>query len=108
MNSPETSEKPQAINYALANASDLLFDKMNDAVFAESSRFASEAIHAFRTVTSLTLEESITSRFSNLCHGHVSEAYRKSRWVSIVLGFADSATLGCQAVILYYGGRLLN
>ncbi|KAM3427596.1 hypothetical protein NHJ13734_008925 [Beauveria thailandica] len=86
---------------------DLLFDKMNDAVFAESSRFASEAIDAFRTVTSLTLEQSITSRFSNLCHSHVSEAYRKSRWVSIVLGFADSATLGCQAVIFYYGGRLL-
>ncbi|KAM3458663.1 hypothetical protein MY3296_000421 [Beauveria thailandica] len=86
---------------------DLLFDKMNDAVFAESSRFSSEAIDAFRTVTSLTLEQSITSRFSNLCHSHVSEAYRKSRWVSIVLGFADSATLGCQAVIFYYGGRLL-
>ncbi|TQV89939.1 lipid A export ATP-binding/permease protein msbA [Cordyceps javanica] len=86
---------------------DLLFDKMNDAVFAESSQFASEAIGAFRTVSSLTLEESITCRFRKLCHGHIAEAYRKSRWVSIVLGFADSATLGCQAVIFYYGGRLL-
>ncbi|RSL98845.1 hypothetical protein CEP52_010116 [Fusarium oligoseptatum] len=71
---------------------ELLFEKMNDEVFAESSQFASEAINAFRT----------------LCHGHVSSAFKKARWVSIILGFSDSATLGCQALIFYYGGRLLT
>ncbi|PLB49976.1 P-loop containing nucleoside triphosphate hydrolase protein [Aspergillus steynii IBT 23096] len=84
------------------------FESMNDAVFAESSQFASEAIGAFRTVTSLTLEESILDRFEKLCHGHVASAYKKARWVSIVLGFSESTNLGCQALIFYYGGRLLT
>ncbi|RSL61962.1 hypothetical protein CEP54_006005 [Fusarium duplospermum] len=87
---------------------ELLFEKMNDEVFAESSQFASEAINAFRTVSSLTLEDSISARFENLCNGHVSSAFKKARWVSIILGFSDSATLGCQALIFYYGGRLLT
>lgn len=86
---------------------ELLFEKMNDEVFAESSHFASEAIGAFRTVTSLTLEDSISTRFEELCHGHVVAAYKKARWVSVILGFSDSATLACQALIFYYGGRLL-
>ncbi|KAH7211547.1 P-loop containing nucleoside triphosphate hydrolase protein [Fusarium oxysporum] len=87
---------------------ELQFEKMNDEVFAESSQFASEAINAFRTVSSLTLEDSISARFEKLCHGHVSSAFEKARWVSIILGFSDSATLGCQALIFYYGGRLLT
>ncbi|KAH7271030.1 P-loop containing nucleoside triphosphate hydrolase protein [Fusarium solani] len=87
---------------------ELQFEKMNDEVFAESSQFASEAINAFRTVSSLTLEDSISARFEKLCLGHVSSAFKKARWVSIILGFSDSATLGCQALIFYYGGRLLT
>ncbi|KAI8721787.1 hypothetical protein NCS52_00321200 [Fusarium sp. LHS14.1] len=87
---------------------ELQFEKLNDEVFAESSQFASEAINAFRTVSSLTLEDSISARFEKLCHGHVSSAFKKARWVSIILGFSDSATLGCQALIFYYCGRLLT
>jgi ATP-binding cassette, subfamily B (MDR/TAP), member 1 len=87
---------------------ELQFEKMNNEVFAESSKFASESIGAFRTVTSLTLEEPICDRFDRLCSGHVHEAYKKARWVSVLFGFADSATLACQALIFYYGGRLLT
>ena len=87
---------------------ELQFESMNDAVFAESSQFASEAIGAFRTVTSLTLENSIVDRFDRLCHGHVVSAYKKARWVSVILGFSESTNLGCQALIFYYGGRLLT
>lgn len=86
---------------------ELLFEKLNDEVFAESSQFASEALGAFRTVASLSLEDSILTRFEQLCHGHVVAAYKKARWVSIILGFSDSSTLACQALIFYYGGRLL-
>jgi ATP-binding cassette subfamily B (MDR/TAP) protein 1 len=39
------------------------FESMNHAVFAESSKFASEAIGAIRTVSSLTLEGTICRRF---------------------------------------------
>lgn len=81
---------------------------MNEAVLDESSQFASEAIGAFRTVTSLTLENLISDRFERLCQGHVASAYKKARWVSIILGFSESTNLGCQALIFYYGGRLLT
>ncbi|KAM0739487.1 hypothetical protein ACQRIT_007224 [Beauveria bassiana] len=83
------------------------FEKMNDAVFRESSQFASESIAAFRTVASLTLEDAICARFAALCRGHVVDAYKKARWVSLLFAFSDSATMACQALIFYYGGRLL-
>ncbi|KAM3469306.1 hypothetical protein MY5147_007149 [Beauveria neobassiana] len=83
------------------------FEKMNDAVFSQSSQFASESIAAFRTVASLTLEDAICARFAALCRGHVVDAYKKARWVSLLFAFSDSATMACQALIFYYGGRLL-
>ncbi|KAI9166930.1 LOW QUALITY PROTEIN: MDR efflux pump ABC3 [Paramyrothecium foliicola] len=86
---------------------EIQFEKMNAEVFAESSKFASESIGAFRTVTSLTLESPICKRFATLCNGHVVSAYKKARWVSLFFGFADSVTMACQALIFYYGGRLL-
>ncbi len=86
---------------------ELQFEKMNNDVFAESSKFASESIGAFRTVSAFTLEETITTRFETLCRGHVTKAYKKARWVSLIFGFADSITIGCQALLFFYGSRLL-
>ncbi|KAM3487206.1 hypothetical protein MY3957_009508 [Beauveria namnaoensis] len=86
---------------------ELQFDEMNNAVFADSSQFASEAIGAFRTVASLTLEDAICDRFRKLAQGHVADAYKKARLVTLLFAFSDSATIGCQALVLYYGGRLL-
>ncbi|KAL7935060.1 multidrug resistance-type transporter protein [Trichoderma chlorosporum] len=86
---------------------EIQFEKMNNEVFAESSKFASESIGAFRTVTSLTLEAPISRRFETLCNGHVKTAFKKARWVSLLFGFADSCTLACQSLIFYYGSRLL-
>ncbi|KAF4495423.1 Leptomycin B resistance pmd1 [Fusarium agapanthi] len=87
---------------------ELAFEKMNNDVFAESSKFASESIGAFRTVTSLTLEDSICLRYQNLLNEHVVSAYRKARWVSILFGFSDSASMACQALNFWWGGRLLS
>ncbi|GKT49827.1 ABC transporter BEA3 [Colletotrichum spaethianum] len=86
---------------------ELEFEKMNAAVFAESSKFAAEAIGAFRTVSSLTMENVIHSRYDKLLRTHVYEAYKKARWTSLLFGFADSVNLGCQGLIFWYGGRLL-
>ncbi|TDZ12941.1 ABC transporter BEA3 [Colletotrichum spinosum] len=83
------------------------FDKMNAAVFAESSKFAAESIGAFRTVSSLTLEDLTCLRYQNLLQGHVSFAYRKARWTSTVFAFSDSVSMACQALIFWYGSRLL-
>ncbi|CAJ0553535.1 Ff.00g120470.m01.CDS01 [Fusarium sp. VM40] len=87
---------------------ELAFEKMNNDVFAESSKFASESIGAFRTVTSLTLEDSIYQRYQTLLNEHVSSAYKKARWVSILFGFSDSASMACQALNFWWGGRLLG
>ncbi|CAM1507653.1 Fc.00g072940.m01.CDS01 [Cosmosporella sp. VM-42] len=84
------------------------FEQMNSAVFRESSQFATEAIGAIRTVSSLTMEDSINDRYRQLLDGHVKAAYHRAKWTSAIFGFADSAGLGCQALILYYGGRLLS
>ncbi|SPO01760.1 related to multidrug resistance protein [Cephalotrichum gorgonifer] len=83
------------------------FDEMNTAVFKESSQFATEAIGAMRTVSSLAMEPMINDRYQQLLDGHVQAAARKARWTSIYFGFADSASLGCQALVFWYGGGLL-
>ncbi|KAH7162695.1 P-loop containing nucleoside triphosphate hydrolase protein [Dactylonectria estremocensis] len=86
---------------------EMSFEKMNNEVFAESSKFASESIGAFRTVAALTLEDSICDRYEKLLRDHVLTAYKKARWVSLIFGFSDSASMACQALNFYYGGRLL-
>jgi ATP-binding cassette subfamily B (MDR/TAP) protein 1 len=86
---------------------ELEFEKMYSAIFAESSKFAAESIGAFRTVTSLTLENSILTRYDKLLSGHVLAAYKRSRWTSLIFAFSDSVGLGCQALVFWYGGRLL-
>ncbi|KXJ91481.1 P-loop containing nucleoside triphosphate hydrolase protein [Microdochium bolleyi] len=83
------------------------FEKMYGAVFAESSKFAAEAISAFRTVASLTLEDTVTGRYDALLTGHIGEAFKKARWSTVIFAFSDSVSLGCQALIFWYGGTLL-
>ena len=76
-------------------------------VFAESSKFAAEAIAAFRTVSSLTLEDTICDRYETLLNHHAVKAYKKARLRTLVFAFSDSVSLGCQALIFWYGGTLL-
>ncbi|KAJ1327607.1 ATP-binding cassette subfamily B (MDR/TAP) member 1 [Microdochium nivale] len=86
---------------------ELEFEKMSSAVFAESSKFAAEAIGAFRTVASLTLEDTVTGRYDTLLTTHTGAAFKKARWSTIIFAFSDSVSLGCQALIFWYGGSLL-
>ncbi|KAI1408914.1 P-loop containing nucleoside triphosphate hydrolase protein [Hypoxylon sp. FL1857] len=86
---------------------ELEFEKMYAEVFAESSKFAAEAIAAFRTVSSLTLEDTIGNRYEDLLTHHVVTAYKKAWWRTLVFAFSDSVSLGCQALIFWYGGTLL-
>lgn len=76
-------------------------------VFSESSKWAAEAIGAFRCVSSLTLEDVIIERYEKLLDGHVMSAYRKARWTTLIFALSDSLSLACQALIFWYGGRLL-
>lgn len=84
------------------------FEKLNMAVFAESSQFASEAIGAFRTVTSLTLEDTIADRYSKLLDNHVVAAFHKAKYASLVIALSESLELPCMALCFWYGGKLLS
>lgn len=86
---------------------EIQFEKMSAAVFAESSKWAAEAIGAFRCVSSLTLEDVINDRYQRLLQQHVMSAYRKARWSTAVFALSDSMSLACQALIFWYGGHLL-
>ncbi|KAK2030678.1 P-loop containing nucleoside triphosphate hydrolase protein [Colletotrichum zoysiae] len=86
---------------------EIQFEKMNAAVFAESSKFAAESIGAFRTVSALTLEDKTCARYNDLLKNHVTDAFRKAKWTSAVFGFSDSVSMACQALIFWYGSRLL-
>jgi ATP-binding cassette subfamily B (MDR/TAP) protein 1 len=77
------------------------FEKMNSVVFASSSQFGAEAISGFRTVTSLTMEDTITNRFDNLLKFHVKKAIAHAKWSTIVFAFSDSADFLCQALVFW-------
>lgn len=86
---------------------ELQFNAMNDAVFQESSKFAAESISAFRTVSALVMEDHICDRYQRLLDWHVTTAFKKAQWTTLIFAFADSASLGCHALIFWYGGQLL-
>ncbi|KAK3953164.1 P-loop containing nucleoside triphosphate hydrolase protein [Pseudoneurospora amorphoporcata] len=86
---------------------ELQFNAMNEAVFRESSKFGTESIGAFRTVTALVMEDSICARYEALLQHHVVTAYRKARLTTFIFAFSDSVALACQSLIFWYGGRLI-
>ncbi|KAK3401641.1 P-loop containing nucleoside triphosphate hydrolase protein [Sordaria brevicollis] len=83
------------------------FEKMNNEVFAESAKFATESITAFRTVSALTLEGTIIERYEALLRGHVKKSFGKSSWVTLIFAVADSIALLCMSFVLWYGGSLM-
>ncbi|KAM0324056.1 hypothetical protein ACHAQA_008244 [Verticillium albo-atrum] len=86
---------------------EMRFEAMNNAVFAESAKFASESIAAMRTVSSLTMEAGICGRYQNLLREHIGAAFRKSVFSVMLFSFSDSISLLCMAFVLWYGGHLL-
>jgi ATP-binding cassette subfamily B (MDR/TAP) protein 1 len=83
------------------------FNKLYEAVFADSSKWASESIGAIRTVASLTLEDTICQRYQDLLDGHVRKGAKKAIFSSLIFAFSDSVSLACQALLFYVGGRWL-
>lgn len=84
------------------------FESFNSKVFAESSKFASESIGAFRTVASLTLEDTISKRYRELLNEHIGKAFKKGRLAVLIFALSDSLELCCIALSFWYGGQLLG
>ena len=77
------------------------FEKMNYEVFAESSKFATESIGAFRTVSALTLETEICSRYESLLHDHTKKAFQNAKISTFIFALSDSISLLCMAFVLW-------
>ncbi|KAJ5531286.1 ABC transporter integral membrane type 1 [Penicillium freii] len=84
------------------------FEEWNAKVFSQSSQFATEAVGAFRTVISLTMEESIIHKYSELLQLQIREAFRKSAYACLVFALSDSIELCAMALTYWYGGQLLS
>ena len=78
------------------------FEERNNKVFAESARFATEAIGAIRTVACLTLEKSICSRYDGLLKEHITKSWKEARVGGLVFAASDSMVLLCMAFALWY------
>ncbi|KAL7624970.1 hypothetical protein AAE478_004184 [Parahypoxylon ruwenzoriense] len=90
------------------------FEAMNQKIFAESAKFATESVGAIRTVTALTLEDGICRRYEDLLEAHVQKAFKRARIATMVFSASDSLPLLCMAFVLWYvapqlaAGILLN
>ncbi|KAL2817699.1 P-loop containing nucleoside triphosphate hydrolase protein [Aspergillus cavernicola] len=86
---------------------EMKFEAINAEVYAESSQFASEAIRAFQTITSLNMEKAILSRYSSLVTQQRHRAMQKAWYATLLFAFADSFELCSIALTFWYGGHLL-
>lgn len=86
---------------------EMKFEELNAAVYEDSSRFATEAVRAFRTVSALTMEESIIKRYSDMLNLQRRKAMRKAIYSTLVFSFSDSVELAVMALTFWYGGQLL-
>lgn len=80
---------------------EIKFDEMNAKVFAHSSQFASEAIGAFRTVSSLTMEARIIDRFEILLRQQIKKALIRAWHASLVYALSDSAEFAAMALTFW-------
>lgn len=77
------------------------FESMNAEVYADSSKFAAEAIRAFRTVSALTMESTIIERYSKLLKSQRTKAFRKSWYATLIFAFSDSVELCAMALTFW-------
>ncbi len=80
---------------------DLQFEKWNSEVFSHSSQFANEAIGAFRTVTSLTMEDTIINKYSDLLRDQIRKSALKATYASLVFALSDSIELCAMALTFW-------
>ncbi len=86
---------------------EIQYETENAKVFDNSSKFASEAVGAFRTVITLMMEDVIGNRYDNPLKRHVRDAFRSAKVNMLVFAASDSLELACNALAFWYGGTLL-
>ncbi|KAG0643187.1 P-loop containing nucleoside triphosphate hydrolase protein [Tuber brumale] len=83
------------------------FVKDNMKVFGDSAAFATEAVGAYRTVSSLVMEEDIRRRYADLLSSHVKRILKRTLYSSILYSASESLTILATALCFWYGGILM-
>lgn len=76
-------------------------EKQNAVLFAETARYGSEAIGAFRTVTALAMESKIIQKFEDHLYQHTRDALKKSWTTTIFIALSESVDMFCQALFFW-------
>ncbi|RPA94804.1 P-loop containing nucleoside triphosphate hydrolase protein [Choiromyces venosus 120613-1] len=76
-------------------------------VFGDSAAFATEAVGAYRTVSSLVMEEDIRSRYADMLDSHVKRILKRTLYSSILYSASESLTILATALCFWYGGKLM-
>lgn len=66
-------------------------------MYEESTRFASEAVSAIRTVSSLTLERKVLDSYGEKLNHTVKRAYKHIILTMILFGLSESLDLACES-----------
>jgi ATP-binding cassette subfamily B (MDR/TAP) protein 1 len=80
---------------------EIWFEARNNKIFAESARYATEAIGAIRTVASLTLERAVCQQYETMLKDHVTKSWKEARVSCAVFALSDSLVLLCMAFSLW-------
>ncbi|TMW55364.1 hypothetical protein Poli38472_013255 [Pythium oligandrum] len=69
---------------------------------------ASEALGNIRTVVSLGLEKSMTNKFYGLLEAPLAHAHKEAQVNGLALGFSSFIALATNALVFWYGGKLVE
>ena len=77
-------------------------------IYLECARFATEAVGAIRTVSSLTLEDKVLEGYRSRL-GECARHEVRTKFLSMVLyALSESVSLAVAALAFWYGGKLLS
>ena len=78
------------------------------AIYQEAARFASEAVGAIRTVSSLALEQKAIDGYERRLDESAKLEIRHKLISMLLFAFSESITLAVSAFSFWYGGKLLS
>ncbi|PLN76740.1 multidrug resistance protein 3 [Aspergillus taichungensis] len=83
------------------------FAEKMKATHQDSAAYASEAVSAIRTVSSLTLERRVLQQYDRIIFRQSAAAVRSILQASTFYALSQSITLWCAGLAFWYGGGLL-
>ncbi|KAF2092850.1 P-loop containing nucleoside triphosphate hydrolase protein [Rhizodiscina lignyota] len=77
-------------------------------IFENSSRFATDALSAIRTVKAFTMENTVQQSYEGYLSSTIKTLYRKTATIMLFFALSESVELLAAALAFWYGGKLLS